>query len=152
MNRDDAARLLRTRSALTSQPYGDETIDAWLDVLADRTFDEAKTALLVAARTEKRITIAHVIEQLPGRHGRPVVPPPYCEMCDGTGLVSQPPIRAHNPKYCRPTEERPCCCSATEACRCTTGQAMAPVLRRVVEANDRELRRTVPYYDEENRP
>ena len=149
MNRDDAARLLRTRSALTSQPYGDETIDAWLDVLGDRRFDEVRSALLQASRSEKRITIAHVIEQLPGRNGRPAAAPIDCELCGGDGWRSVPAIVAHDPKHCRPTEERPCSCHAVEPCRCTAGQANVDVRRRIIEHNDRELRRTRPPTNQE---
>lgn len=136
MNRDETAKLLKARSALTSQPYGDDTIDAWHDVLTERTFVECRTALLDASKTDKRIAVAHVIEHLPTIARTSTAPPDYCELCDGCGTVSVPPERAHNPRVCRPTPEHPCICHAVEPCRCTAGQGMGDVLRRIVEYND----------------
>jgi hypothetical protein len=83
MTRDETLTILRARSALTSQPYGDEAIDAWHQALAEWTLDECRTALTRAARAEKRITVAHLTERLPHRS----------------------PIPAHEPRRPPPTEE-----------------------------------------------
>ena len=75
MNRDETHRLLRQRSALTSQPYGEDVIDAWQVALEEWTFDQCNAALIRAAREDKRITIAHLTERLPHRSRYPDAPP-----------------------------------------------------------------------------
>ena len=140
MTRDETAKLLRVRSALTSQPYGDDTIDAWHDVVGERAFVECRTALLDASKTDKRITVAHLIEHLP-TIARTRTPPDQCELCDGCGTVAVPHERAHNPRVCRPSVEHPCICHAVEPCRCSAGRGMDDVLRRIVEYNDQHRAR-----------
>jgi hypothetical protein len=135
VNRDDTARLLRVRSALTSQPYGDEAIDAWHEVLKDRDFAVCRTAMVDASKTDKRITVAHLLDRLPQSERHRVDPPEACELCDGSGWVSIPSWRAHNPRHCRPTEALPCACHACEPCRCSTGRRMVDVQRRINQHN-----------------
>lgn len=135
MTRDEAKTLLRTRSAFTSQPYSDDVVDDWYEALADWDFKQARTALVIAARAEKRITVAHVVDRLPQRSRAPEAPPAYCGLCDGTGWVQAMQFEAHNPKVCTPTEARPCLCTASKPCRCTAGQAAADVHRRILEHN-----------------
>jgi hypothetical protein len=72
MNRTETTALLRARAALTSQPYGDEAIDAWHQALAHYAFVDLKAALLRVALDHKQITVAHLTEQLP----RPRPPEP----------------------------------------------------------------------------
>jgi hypothetical protein len=67
MTRDETLTLLRTRSALTSQPYSDDVAEAWHDALHEWSLTEARNALVQAARDEKRITVAHLVERLPSR-------------------------------------------------------------------------------------
>lgn len=65
MTRDETRMLLRHRSALTSQPYGDDAIIAWHDALNEWTLDECRLALTRASREHKTITVAHLVERLP---------------------------------------------------------------------------------------
>jgi hypothetical protein len=136
VNRDETARLLRTRSALTSQPYGDEAVDAWHEVLKHRDFTSCRTAMIDAAKTDKRITVAHLLDHLPASERTRVTPPEACELCDGSGWVSVPTWQAHNPRHCRPTPETQCACHACEPCRCSTGRLMVDVQRRIRQFND----------------
>lgn len=88
MNRDDARRLLLLRRELTSESFSDATIDAWHDALDDRPFDQSRTALIVASRSEKRVTIAHVVEHLPPRTaGRGVDRHATSCICAGRGWI-----------------------------------------------------------------
>lgn len=139
MNNTEAGELLRLRRALTGGTYNDETIAAWAEALAGDDYEQCRAALIKAALTEKKITVAHVVEHLPKRASSPARRI-HCELCDGTGLVSTPPHRAHNPRYCHPTPERPCFCSAVEPCRCTAGKPMLDVVDRIVEHNSRNRR------------
>lgn len=127
MTREDALQLLRTRSALTSQPYGDGAIDAWHDALADRSFEQCRTALVTAARTHQKVTVAHVVEQLPPAQRSPITPPEQCELCDNTGWVDAPSREWPNERTS--TQVKPC--------RCTRGQQMIETQRRILEANRR---------------
>lgn len=161
MTRDETTTLLRTRSALTSQPYSDAVGDAWHDALCEWTFRECRTALMAAAREAAKVTVANLVAHLPVLDRAPIAPPgPTCELCDGTGFVESPPERAHRPEHCHPrpgigcscdpTETPPCSCvrlagieclcHAVEPCRCSTGQRMRAAHRGVVEHNDRTRR------------
>ena len=131
MNRDDTRTLLKTRSGFTSQPYGDDAIDAWHDALDQWTYHECRTALVKAARTHRTITVAHIVELLPPIINTPATPLDHCELCDNTGWVDHP---HHRPKVCN---DNPCRCHAVTPCRCTKGQAMIETQRRIIEANRR---------------
>lgn len=67
MNQTEAGELLRARRELTGGTYNDETVTAWQRVLADLDYDACREALFDAARNEKRITVAHIVERLPRR-------------------------------------------------------------------------------------
>jgi hypothetical protein len=91
MNRDETTALLRTRRELTGSTYNDDTIADWTDVLEDRTYDECRRALIRAASTEKRITVAHVIERLtPHSDANHRREPPICIRCR---LLPAEPLR-----------------------------------------------------------
>jgi hypothetical protein len=137
MNRDDTLALLRARSALTSQPYGDDAVDTWHEALVEWTGPECRRALIRAARHHEKVTVAHLIEHLPRHDREPPPPPQRCELCDGTGWVEAARDRAHDPGVCNPTVERPCACSAVVPCRCSTGKTMIGVAATIREHNDR---------------
>ena len=65
MNQHETRALLRTRSALTSQPYSDDVVTAWCQALNEWTLDECRAALTKASREHKTITVAHLVERLP---------------------------------------------------------------------------------------
>lgn len=65
MNHHETRALLRARSALTSQPYGDDAVDVWQHALEDWTLDECRTALVKSSREHDRVTVAHLVERLP---------------------------------------------------------------------------------------
>jgi len=132
MNRDDTRALLKARSALTSQPYGDEAIDAWHDALDQWTNHECRTALTKAARTHRTITVAHIVELLPPIINTPTTPLDQCELCDNTGWVDDD--RYHSRSCARAGG---CHCHGVKPCRCTKGQAMKETQRRIHEANNR---------------
>lgn len=67
MTQTEAAELLRLRRALTGVTYNDETVTAWYQALDGQDYEACRSALIAAAQTEKRITVAHVVEQLPRR-------------------------------------------------------------------------------------
>jgi len=77
MTRDETKQLLRVRSALTSQPYGDDTIEAWHDVLEPWRYDDCRAALGVVARDTTTITPAHLLQRLGGHRPPPAVPLPH---------------------------------------------------------------------------
>jgi len=139
MNRDETSRLLRTRSALTSQPYGDDAIDAWYEALHPWTYTAARDALVDAARHDKKVSVAHVVDRLPPIERTDDDIPIHCELCDGHGLLEAPTELAHNPRTCRPDDDHPCRCHATMPCRCTAGQRRRQPLRRALDANRHEL-------------
>lgn len=136
MNLDETTAALRIRRDLTGESFNDGTITAWCEALGSWPMTEIRTAVIDAARQHQRVTVAHVHERLPQRT-RTTTPPPRCEMCEGSGWVSVPPERAHDPRYCHPTIDQPCCCHAAAPCRCTTGQSMVDTHRRILEHNDR---------------
>ena len=114
MNRDETARLLRARSALTSQPYGDETIDAWQRALDQWTLAECRSALTAAARSEKLITPRHIIERLPAHSN--ITPPPVHDWSGPTerGRRSLELIREHLRDHHGGEHQRDCpSCHAT---------------------------------------
>lgn len=141
MNRDDTARLLRTRSALTSQPHGDEAIEAWYAVLGAFPFDVCYRALLSAARETTRVTVSHVVEHMPSTDRRPEEIPEDCELCDGSGWETVEGEAVHDRRYCRATEPEDCHCSGVVPCRCTTGQRRRDVHQRIIDSNARERAR-----------
>jgi hypothetical protein len=98
MTRDETAKLLKTRSGLTSQPYGDDAITDWTDALEDRTYDECRRALIRAAIDEKKITVAHITERLtPRSDADRRHEPPVCIRC---GLLPAEPLRTRC-EYCQ---------------------------------------------------
>jgi hypothetical protein len=84
MTRDETASLLRARSALTSQPYGDDVVDAWHEALGQWSYFETRAALIRAARDEQRVSVAHLVDKLPKR-SRDTSPPtlPFDGPTDG---------------------------------------------------------------------
>jgi hypothetical protein len=70
MNQTETAELLRTRRGLTGETYNDDTVAAWRDALDGQDYEACRTAVINSSKTEKRITVAHVVAQLP-RHERP---------------------------------------------------------------------------------
>lgn len=114
---------------------------AWYDLL--QTLDEptARAAFHVVRSSSTRFVLGSFNEEYAAIRRRVVAAPDQrarpCTRCEGTGLVSAPPERAHNPRHCRPTEDYPCSCSATEACGCAAGRPMVGMLARAVEHNDR---------------
>jgi hypothetical protein len=135
MNLDETTSLLRNRSALTSQPYSAGVAELWQAALCDWSYRECRAALLAAARADRKVSVAQVIDHLPKRSAPPALPPVHCELCDGTGT------RPAHSDHCTGTPERDCGGCAAIACRCTVGQTMAPVLERIVNAPDRPVRR-----------
>lgn len=137
MNTDETSAVLRVRRDLTGESFNDGTIAAWCEALGGWPGTVVRTALIAACRDHQRVAVAHVAALLPQINRRTDAPPIACELCDGCGTVTVPPHRAHNPKLCHPTEEQPCCCHAVEPCKCSAGDAMRPVLARIIEHNDR---------------
>jgi hypothetical protein len=137
MNTDEATVMLRLRRDLTGESFNDGTVAAWSEALGAWPTAAVRVAIVDAARGHQRVSVAHVVERLPARARRPDTPPVHCELCAGTGLVSAPPARAHNPRVCHPTEERPCICHAAEPCGCSAGERARPMLARILEHNDR---------------
>jgi hypothetical protein len=72
MRREETRVLLRIRSSLTSQPYGEETIDVWAEALEDQSLDSARTALVEAARHNERVTIAHLFSYFEAERRRTI--------------------------------------------------------------------------------
>jgi hypothetical protein len=70
MRREETRTLLRTRSSLTSQPYGEETIDVWCEALDEHAYDVCRTALIEAARHHERVTLAHLFEHFEAQRRR----------------------------------------------------------------------------------
>jgi hypothetical protein len=137
MDIDQTTQALKVRRDLTGESFSDGTIAAWCEALGAWPLGQVRTAIVTAAREHQRVAVAHVAALLP-QHARPPGPAPVaCELCGGTGLVSSPLERAHDPRVCKPTEEHPCYCTATEPCRCKAGDAMRPVLARILEHNAR---------------
>jgi hypothetical protein len=114
VDRDETTLLLRARSGLTSQPYSDDVTAAWCEALRPWTYTQARAALVDAAREEKRITVAHLVDRLPRTSHTPRHRE-HCELCDGTGWTFAP--QAHHPATCNAD---PCLCEAVVRCRCTT--------------------------------
>jgi hypothetical protein len=137
MNVDETTNALKVRRDLTGESFNDGTITAWCEALGAWPIAKVRTAIVAAAREHQRVTVAHVVDHLPQQARPPATPPAQCVLCDGSGWVSVPTAQAHNPRYCHPTPERPCCCHAAEPCRCTTGQGMADVHRSILEHSDR---------------
>lgn len=133
MTRDETETILRNRRALTGQTYDDDMIDLWDEALAEWTYRETRDAMLHAARTERRVSIAQLIEHLPAPRPRPITEP--CDLCGGDGLVRSD---VHDPRYCRRTPDHPdCACSDYRPCRCSEGQRRQPTMRALVEHNAR---------------
>lgn len=111
MNEAETTTLLRTRSALTSQPYGPETVLVWQEAFSERPYDECRAALLAAARETKTITVAHIVERLPRRLDEP---PPTPDPGPGIGLreylATHPgaPSSMHPRARRRSERSRPC--------------------------------------------
>lgn len=133
MTIDEMTAILRIRRDLTGESFNDGTIEAWCEALNSWSPVEARTALIAAAREHTRVGIAHVSERLP-RRSTPSIPPARCELCDGTGWISVPPERVHNPRTC---SDDPCLCHAVAPCRCSSGQDRADVHQRALELNER---------------
>ena len=89
MTKSEARMLLKTRSALTSQPYSDDVVDVWHHALQQYAYTEVLAAMIEAARNEPKIAVAHVVKHLP--------PPPATGptrdahsiacMCGGRGWI-----------------------------------------------------------------
>jgi hypothetical protein len=73
MNRDQTQAILKARSALTSQPYGEDAIDTWHEALGQWAYADCRKALIRAAREHPKISLAHLVESLP--HHSPPTPP-----------------------------------------------------------------------------
>lgn len=88
MNQTETGDLLRLRRELTGTTWNDETIAAWAQALKDQDYDACRTALLTAAQTDRKITVAHVVEQLP-RHARVERDDRHARtcICDGRGWI-----------------------------------------------------------------
>lgn len=112
MNQHETRALLRTRSALTSQPYGDDVVDAWHDALEAWTFEECRAALIKTSREHQRITVAHLIEKLP-HHPRPGTSTQhYYDDYNGPtnrGRAIADQIRQHLERHNDPTHHCPNC-------------------------------------------
>jgi hypothetical protein len=88
MNNTETAELLRNRRDLTGAVYNDDTVATWQRALGDWSFEQCRDALTVAARNERRISVSHVVDQLPpnsrkthsDRHARTCI-------CDGRGWL-----------------------------------------------------------------
>lgn len=65
MNTEDTTSLLRIRRDLTGESFNDGTIDVWCEALAGWPLTECRTAIIAAARDHQRVTVRHVVEQLP---------------------------------------------------------------------------------------
>jgi hypothetical protein len=143
VNIDETSAVLRVRRDLTGESFNDGTIAAWCEALGAWPGSTVRTAVIAACRDHQRVAVAHVAALLPQLAHRSSGPPIACELCDGCGTVPVPTHRAHNPRTCTPTEQRPCDCHAVEPCRCSAGEAMRPVLARIIEHNDRTRPRHV---------
>ena len=87
MNNTEAGELLRQRRKLTGGTYNDDTVAAWQQALAPWPYEQCRDALVDAARTEKRVTVAHVVELLPAtKHVRNDRHSVAC-ICSGRGWV-----------------------------------------------------------------
>lgn len=91
MNRDEAARLLKERSALNSQPYGPDAIDAWAEALAPVSYGDAHKALHRAVKKANgdRVSVKAIFEELPPKEPTRTHTDPLgakaCPRCEGTG-------------------------------------------------------------------
>lgn len=121
MNRDEVTRLLRARSALTSQPYSDDVIDAWAEALDEWDFDQCRAALMRASRATKRVTVADVIECLPRKSSYHETPPAgdWSGPTEGSRRVIAQ-IRRH-------MDHRRSGQAHDTTCSICTGQAPAPI-------------------------
>lgn len=107
MNTDEVTALLKLRSQLTRNPYGNDTITAWTQALSDVTAEDATTALkLIARNGEASIGVPQIRAQIRAMHPRPVysepIGTPGCARCAGTGFTLDHEHRARPCRDCRP--------------------------------------------------
>jgi hypothetical protein len=120
MTRDEVARVLKERSALLSQPYGPDAIDAWHATLPRSvTLDEALAAMRSACSesTSGRVTVADVVARVEKPKATRLHTDPLgqldCHECQGTGWSPRfdQGARRYGPcRTCRPkdgTEAKP---------------------------------------------
>jgi len=136
MNPNDCARLVNL--LVSTWPSGVKG-HVWTDTLGALDYDPARSAYVSLRDSEERppsvaryLAAYRAERALDDTHDAA-----YCELCGGDGWATSPPERAHNPRTCRPTPDRPCMCTAVEPCRCSAGQANRDVHRRIIEANER---------------
>ena len=134
MDLDDTRRLLVVRRDLTGEQFNDGTIHAWQQVFCERTLLEVSAALVDAAKRHPRIGVAVVVAELPER-AKPDEVPVDCGLCAGSGMVTVWETHGGS-SY-----------SAVVACDCFAGEAMRPVLGRIIVDNNRELDRLAPQRD-----
>lgn len=91
MTRDETARLLDQRHALTGQPSGARTIDAWHNVLTNVDYTTARDAIRVCATTHSRIGLPEIFAALPKpyteTHHEPVYTGPIVPFHEGIRIA-----------------------------------------------------------------
>lgn len=87
VNTTETGELLRTRRNLTGTTFNDDTIRDWHHAIGAWSFAQCHDALVDASRTERKVTVAHLIDRLPvqrrpgeRRHS------PSC-LCSGRGWI-----------------------------------------------------------------
>jgi hypothetical protein len=140
MHRDDCARLVNL--VVSTWPSGVKG-HVWTEALIGYDYDLARAAYVdLRDSDEKPPSVARFIAayhraRTAADESDANATPFRCALCDGTGLVSSPPERAHNPRHCHGD---PCFCTATEACRCSAGKPMIAMIDRIIEHNGRNRR------------
>jgi hypothetical protein len=133
VNNQDTITALKIRRDLTGESFNDGTIDAWTEALDPWTPSQVRTAMITAAKTHHRVTVAQVVELLPTPvTPAPLTPPLHCEACDDTGWVDNP---HHHSRLC--TDHTTCHCHGVTPCRCSRGQAMIETQRRILAHNNK---------------
>jgi hypothetical protein len=144
MNREETATLLRARSALTSQPYGPDVIDAWHDALAGYRLPVVRAALTTAARVRRTVTLADIVEHLPVREARPYDRVAHeCQLCGGMGWAMTDPAGhgTYTPCECR---DRPMPTRVVEPWHPPTDEEKANVRRMLATIRPLLARQRLP--------
>lgn len=65
MNTEETTALLKIRRELTGESLNDGTISAWSEALNGWTLNQCRKAMIAAARDHQRVSVRHLVEQLP---------------------------------------------------------------------------------------
>lgn len=93
MNLDDVRRVLAYRRSLTDQPFGDEKVYDWLDVLRPFNADTARAAIARLARLSDKVSLRDIVSAIDPQGASPPrvealgsIGDAGCFECDGCGF------------------------------------------------------------------